>query len=148
MVRTLCAEGELLLTQDAYLAVEAGRCLPPGLEMGPFSYFPELSTERARALHVMNGERFEELLRTTPAPAAAFSGYGLTIASPGVERLDPTASDTLWAVVRERYDEVGTLSRFGQAHTTLTLLAIKPGPPDAAGPAETTEPSDPLEPVE
>jgi hypothetical protein len=116
----------LLLTQDTYLAVEARRRVPAGLEMGPFSYFPGMDRSRAERLRVMNHERMVELLHTTEAPVAAFSGYGLSIASPGVVRLEEAQSTELWDRLRTRYEDVDLVDPFGQAHTHLHILKLRP----------------------
>jgi len=102
---------DLLLTQDTYLAVEARRPVPAGLELGPFSYCPGFSTSQAERLHLLNRELLEALLADAPAPLAAFSGYGLSIGSPEIEEL-----------VRRRYQQVKTVEPFGQANTPLHLL--------------------------
>lgn len=111
-----------LLTQDTYLAVEAGLAVPRGMEMGPFSYFPGLPTDRAERLHLLNRERLEAVLRSTPAPVAAFSGYGLTIASPGITELPAREQAALEALVNERFDPWMEVPDFGQARTTLRLF--------------------------
>lgn len=122
-VRDLCDEpGCELLTQDPYLAIEAGCRVPVGLTMGPFSYFPDMPTERARRLHVLNRDLMLELLRQSRAPVAAFSGYGLAIEAPSVTELPRAESDLLWSVLFERYELYDTLPDFGQAHTTLRIL--------------------------
>lgn len=136
-IRELAGESDQVLTQDTYLAVEAGLSVPPGLEMGPFSYYPEFSAERAAALHVLNHDMMVDLLRTSKAQVAAFSGYGLSIAGPGIEELPEAARNELWAVLRERYEPAGEWERFGQAHTTLKLLKRIPEPePQAEAYAE------------
>ncbi|MDP2989071.1 MAG: hypothetical protein Q8O57_00695, partial [Kiritimatiellota bacterium] len=71
LIREATQPGDLLLTQDPYLAVETNLKLPPGLEMGQFSYFPALSDNQAARLHVFNRAGFEHLLRTTVSPLAA-----------------------------------------------------------------------------
>lgn len=114
--------GDTLLTQDTYLAVEARLPVPPGLEMGPFSYFPDMPTERARRLRVLNRERMRELLEKTPSSLAAFSGYGLAIRSPEILPLSEDEQAELWAIVTRRYQELCQVPDFGQAHTTLRLL--------------------------
>jgi hypothetical protein len=121
----MAGPGGELLTQDPYLAVEAGLRVPPGLEMGPFSCFPDLPRERARALRVINREMLQELLATSPAPVAAFSGYGLSIASPQVTELAPEDRAALWEIVERRYEEVCRVPDFGQAFTALRILVRK-----------------------
>ena len=121
-VRSHSKPSDLLLTQDTYLAVEAHRRVPRGLEMGPFSYYPEWSRKQAKQLHVLNRDMMRELLAAAPAPLAAFSGYGLSIRSPEISELPDVEQRALWSLVEQRYQEVLTVPHFGQAHTTLRLL--------------------------
>ncbi len=114
--------GEVLLTQDTYLAVEAGLSVPPGMEMGPFSYYPALSRQEAEILRVLNRERLEDILKTTPARMAAFSGYGLAIASPEVQPISEEEYADFWTLVYDRYTDVLEVPDFGQAHTLLKVL--------------------------
>jgi hypothetical protein len=111
----------VLLTQDTYLAVEAGWSVPAGFEMGPFSYFPGLTTEEARRYRVLNREILSEVLASVEAPLAAFSGYGLGIVSPSMVPMDKGERQNFFALINQRYEQVGQVSAFGQAHTELTL---------------------------
>jgi hypothetical protein len=103
--------GKELLTQDLYLAIETGRRVPDGLEMGPFS---QLSTDEWR-----------EMLSTCTAPVAALSGYSFAILPPScVERkLDEQLE--FWSILRSRYESAGHVDAFGQNATTLVLLRAK-----------------------
>ena len=121
-VRELAAGGTELLTQDTYLAVEADMDVPPGLEMGPFSLYPEMSDERAKTLRLHNRESLLALLRSSEAPVAAVSGYGLSIGCPQVEELSPRTQEALWQALEARYVPVFDLPHFGQGHTTLRVL--------------------------
>ncbi len=114
--------GDLLLTQDTYLAVETGLRVPAGLELGPFSCFPELSDAQAARIGVLTPDRLAELIRTTPAPVAAFSGYGFAIAAPRIVELPVDVQQRLWAILLQHYNEVERLEAFGQADTTLRLF--------------------------
>jgi len=125
-IRQMTEPGDTLFTQDTYLAVAARRAVPHGLEMGPFSYFPHMSTERAARLHVLNRERMIELLRTMESPVAALSGYSLTIASPAVEPLPEPAQRELREILLQRYELIDTVESFGQAHTTLRIYRKRP----------------------
>lgn len=116
---------DLLLTQDTYLAVEANLLVPKGMEMGPFSYFPEMDRERAEKLHVLNREMMLELLGKTDASMAAFSGYGLAIQSPEVSELSKSDRRRLWDEVEKRYEEIYEVPDFGQAFTTLQIFRLK-----------------------
>jgi len=117
--------GDILLTQDTYIAVEANRSVPQGLELGPFSYYPAMDTEKAKRLHVLNEDLLLDLLQSSRAPYAAISGYGLSIECPAVERLEQNETDLLWDTMQKHYQTVRTIPAFGQAHTTLRILKRK-----------------------
>lgn len=110
-----------LLTQDLYLAVEAGMDVPQGLEMGPFSLFPSWSDEGAQARRVLNGDLLETLIRSGVCEYAAMSGYGFSVASPDIEPVDPDVRSRLNKALRDTYEPVHSFPYFGQAHTTLTI---------------------------
>ncbi|MBI2437982.1 MAG: hypothetical protein HYV36_04115 [Lentisphaerae bacterium] len=118
LIRKETQPGDELLTQDPYLAVEANRKLPAGLEMGQFSYFPDLSDVQAATLHVFNRAGLERLLRTTEAPLAALSGYALAIQSPEVTPLTPADQALFTTIVSTRYELMTNVAHFGQASTT------------------------------
>lgn len=122
-IKELADDGPLL-TQDTYLAVEAGLHVPRGWEMGPFSYYPELTDERADLLHLVNRRRMIETLTGSPARVAAFSGYGLAIQSPEVIPVPPEELEMLFGLVRERYAPVREVAGFGQAATTLRMYRL------------------------
>lgn len=113
--------GSELMTQDAYLAVEARARLTPRFELGPFSYFPDMPRTRAERLKVLNRELLEEALTRGSARWAAFSGYGLSIASPGIVELSASEKARLQALLEQRYSLVAIFSDFGQAHTELRI---------------------------
>ena len=119
--------GSTLLTQDLYLAVEAGRKVPAGLEMGPFSYFPDLSSDAARARHVMNTEMLEKLLAAAPANVAAFSGYAFAIAAPKCDEVPFDRQKRFFRILKENYEVADTEPNFGQNATTLLVLRRKEG---------------------
>ena len=114
--------GTMLFTQDLYLAVEMGRKVPEGLEMGPFSYFPAMSTEEAESLHVMNGERLERLIDSAPCELAAFSGYGFAIEVPKGTRTPVETVVRFRDKLRKRYKCIGLERNFGQNHTGLEIF--------------------------
>ncbi|MGN0853319.1 MAG: hypothetical protein ACI4Q3_08080 [Kiritimatiellia bacterium] len=117
--------GTTLLTQDLYLAVETGRTVPPGFEMGPFCYFPDLSAESARRIHVMNRASLAELLDRAPCSAAALSGYAFAIAAPACRETPRAEQADLRARVERNYDVAARIPRFGQNATPLVLLTRK-----------------------
>lgn len=114
-----------IFTTDLYLAVEARLDIPRGLELGPFSYFPDLPTDRATTLHVLNSERLEDLIRQTRAPLAALSGYSFSIQSPSIT---PVPDETLKHITKKiltRYRPVAVVDTFGQGNTRLDLYQLK-----------------------
>ncbi len=131
-IRDISGGGNMLLTQDTYLAVETGMAVPKGLEMGPFSYFPDWDRAKAERYHVLNREMMKEVLDTAEAPIAAFSGYGLAIRAPEVTPLTAEEQDALWKSVKVRYDEVLSLPNFGQANTTLRVFKRRTVPLSSA----------------
>jgi len=121
-LRQQAGEDGEILTQDIYLAVETGLTVPPGLEMGQFSYFPDMDRAEAEERKVVNRETLRELLAGCDATVAAFSGYGLSVRCPDVSELSREEQDELWAIVGERYEPLKTVEGFGQAGTTLRIL--------------------------
>lgn len=125
LLREKTGRSRLLLTQDTYLAIEAHARVPHGMEMGPFSYYPDLPREQAEKLNLLNKEMLIELLAQARAPVAAFSGYGLTIRSPEVEELPSNDSKKLRTALEAFYTKTAELPNFGQAHTTLEIFERK-----------------------
>jgi hypothetical protein len=121
-IREELGEDGLLLTQDTYLAVEAGARVPHGMEMGPFSYYPDLPREQAEKLNLLNKEMLLETLTRARAPMAAVSGYGLSIRSPEIAELPSNDWKALRAALEENYTKTGEVDHFGQAHTTLEIF--------------------------
>jgi hypothetical protein len=120
-----CPPGALLLTQDPYLAVESRTVLPHGLEMGQFSYFPDLTNEKAAELNVLNRAMFVELLKSCEAPAAAISGYAFAMQAPAVQPVTAADQALFQSILTSRYDLVSTVPNFGQASTELKLYRQK-----------------------
>jgi hypothetical protein len=128
LLHELAGENGKILTQDTYVAVEAGLRVPEGLELGPFSYYPEWDARTAARRHVMNRDMLQDLLKNCDADIAAFSGYGLAIASPQVTELPASERSKLWQTVLERYKVVVEVPCFGQALTPLKILTRKTEP--------------------
>lgn len=120
-IRAQAGTSGVLLTQDTYLAVEAGLDVPAGMEMGPFCYFPDWTRGRAEACHVLNREMLTEVLASCEANVAAFSEYGLTISSPSIQPIPEEECRRLSALLETRYTPTATIPAFGQAQTQLTL---------------------------
>ncbi|MBR1609027.1 MAG: hypothetical protein IJ678_05375, partial [Kiritimatiellae bacterium] len=117
------AEGEgTLFTQEAYLVVESGLDAEPGLEMGPFSLFPDLTDDEARRRRVHNVETLESAIRSTPARIAAVGGYSFAISCPSTDPLPEDSAERLHAAVREKFPvhRSGEV-RFGQQGTPLDV---------------------------
>ena len=121
--------GATLFTQDLYLAVESGRKVPEGLEMGPFSYFPGLSDKDAEARHVLNDSKLEKLIDSAPSEVAAFSGYAFAIAAPKCTEVSFERQRDLFRRLKERYEAVDTEHNFGQNATTLLVLRRRSSKP-------------------
>jgi hypothetical protein len=125
-IRALNGDARELLTQDTYLAVEAGLRVPRGWEMGVFSYYPDLSREQAERLRVMNPDLLRESIERSPARAAAFSDYGFSVAAPAVWPLPDEEQRAWWALLESRFAPVGRIPDFGQGGTTLRLYTRAP----------------------
>jgi hypothetical protein len=124
-IRETIGEEGLLLTQDTYLAVEAGVSVPHGMEMGPFCYYPDMSREQAEQFNLLNTEMMVEILEAARAPMAALSGYGLTIQSPEIAEVSAEHWNALRSFLEEKYERVEEIPYFGQAHTMLELFERK-----------------------
>lgn len=126
IVRILAPDDKVLLTQDIYLAVETGMKVPHGLELGPFSYFPNWSREKAESCHVLNRQMFLDLIGKCEANIAAFSGYGLAIQAPEIKELPKDESFLLKKSLLERYESAECdIRNFGQADTELVIFKKK-----------------------
>jgi hypothetical protein len=100
--------GKDLLTQDLYLAVESGRSVPKGLEMGPFSDLTD--------------EEWTRLLSGAPCRIAALSGYSFAIEPPVCNERPVEKQMEFWEVLKKNYRLVGREEFFGQNSTTLLIL--------------------------
>ena len=119
------AGGDTLLTLDTYLAVESGKRVPEGLEMGPFSYMPGLSREQAEERHVVNHEMALELLEKTDAPLAAMSGYAWAIESPSITRTPDERLEALEGALKQRYSLLEEIPDYGQQDTVLKIYRME-----------------------
>lgn len=122
VVKSLAGESNTILTQDPYLAVEAGFLLPQGLELGPFSYFPDWEYSKASACKVLNKEMMICLLRSGVANVVAFSEYGLSIKAPQIKELTIEEQRELWDILSEKYEFHSEIEAFGQAGTKLRVF--------------------------
>ncbi len=110
-----------MVTQDLYLAVEAGYRVPRGLEMGPFANFWGLSDAEASRLQVLNFAGTMQMLAQTNAEWAAYSAYGFAIETPGVVPVTPVKRAMLLAKIDDFFSPVAVIPAFGQAQTDLRL---------------------------
>lgn len=100
--------GKTLLTQDLYLAIETGRSVPDGLEMGPFS--------------MLSDDEWRDLLQNADCPVAALSGYTFAIDPPVCGERPSDEQIEFWNIVKSRYSYAGQIDGFGQNSTSLLLL--------------------------
>ena len=103
--------GEALLTQDLYLAIETGRKVPDGLEMGPFS--------------MLSDEEWRKLLSSAPCKIAALSGYSFAIAPPRCDETPVERQIEYFHLLKKNYDLVQKVDNFGQNATSLLILKRK-----------------------
>ena len=103
--------GDMLLTQDLYLAIETGRKVPAGLEMGPFS--------------MLSDEEWRKLLSSAPCKIAALSGYSFAINPPRCDEVPIDRQIEYWSLLKKDYDLVMREDAFGQNATPLLILKRK-----------------------
>ena len=103
--------GDMLLTQDLYLAIETGRKVPAGLEMGPFS--------------MLSDEEWRKLLSSAPCKMAALSGYSFAIDPPRCDEVPVERQIEYWSLLKKDYDLVMKEDAFGQNATSLLILKRK-----------------------
>ena len=103
--------GKNLLTQDLYLAIETGRSVPKGLEMGPFAMLTE--------------EEWMVLLDSAPCELAALSGYSFAIEPPACHERPIEQQIEFWQILKKRYALVSREENFGQNATTLLIMKRK-----------------------
>ena len=110
-IEALDPGGKDLLTQDLYLAVETGRKVPRGLEMGPFA--------------MMSDAEWKSLLESAPCKVAALSGYSFAINPPKCDERPMEWQMSCWETLKRRYSLVLKEEYFGQNATTLLVLKRK-----------------------
>lgn len=110
-IRALDPHGTTLLTQDLYLAIETGRKVPAGLEMGPFS--------------MLSDEQWKRLLGACECEVAALSGYTFAIEPPRCNERPFDKQMEYWDILHRRYECVAKEDDFGQNATPLLILKRK-----------------------
>ena len=103
--------GKTLLTQDLYLAIETGRSVPKGLEMGPFA--------------MLSDAEWRDLLGHPSCPIAALSGYSFAVEPPVCKERSIDLQMEYWSILKRKYELVSREENFGQNQTTLLLLKRK-----------------------
>lgn len=111
VIEVLDPGGKELLTQDTYLAIETGRKVPRGLEMGPFS--------------MLDDKQWKELLENAPCEIAALSGYTFAIVPPQCTERPLEKQMEYWNILKKRYNVVLREDSFGQNATPLMVLMRK-----------------------
>ena len=110
-VEALDPGGKDLLTQDLYLAIETGRHVPKGLEMGPFA--------------MLSDAEWRTLLNAAPCKVAALSGYSFAIRPPVCDERPVNEQMEYWSILKRKYELVAREENFGQNQTTLLMLKRK-----------------------
>ena len=110
-IEALDPGGKELLTQDLYLAIETGRKVPAGLEMGPFS--------------ILSDVEWRALLTSAPCRVAALSGYSFAVNPPVCDERPFDQQIEYWGLLKKDYELVKRVESFGQNSTTLLILRRK-----------------------
>ena len=110
-IESLDPGGKTLLTQDLYLAVETGRKVPEGLEMGPFS--------------VLSDVEWRAILTSAPCRVAALSGYSFAVNPPVCDERPVEQQMEYWGLLKKDYELVRREESFGQNATPLLILRRK-----------------------
>ena len=110
-IEVLDPGGKTLLTQDLYLAVETGRRVPKGLEMGPFS--------------MMTDAEWRRLILSAECPVAALSGYTFAIEPPTCRERPKGLQTDYWRLLSHNYRLAVREDAFGQNATPLLIFTRK-----------------------
>jgi len=119
---------KLLLTQDTYLAVEAGWHVPDGMELGPFCFFPGLGDEDSARLHVLNETRYLKVITESGAVVAAVSDWGLAIRAPEIVPVETNQAQRLERALEAHYSPAWRIANFGQGGTPLRIFKRNSAP--------------------
>ncbi len=108
IIEALDPGGKEIFTQDTYLAIETGRKVPQGLEMGPFA--------------MLSDDEWRELLTTTECEIVALSGYAFAIEPPACTERDMDKQLEYLNILKKNYSIVYREEAFGQNATPLVIL--------------------------
>lgn len=108
IINQLDPDGKDLLTQDTYLAIETGRRVPRGLEMGPFS--------------MLTDEQWKRLINDAPCRIAAMSGYTFAVEPPRCNERAIEKQLEYWKMLKKKYRYLIKEDYFGQNATTLLVM--------------------------
>ena len=103
--------GKEIFTQDIYIAIETGRKVPAGMEMGPYA--------------VLSDDDYERLAREAKAPVAALSGYSFAVDMPSGRERPVAKQMKCWELLKANYKLVENEAYFGQNSTPLLILKRK-----------------------
>jgi hypothetical protein len=127
VINDMDPDGNTILTQDLYLAIETSRKVPEGLEMGPFSLFPGLTDGDAKKFKVHNVSTLTNLIASSGCSVAAMSGYGFAIAAPKCDRTSAADLTKIGLALDKAFEPVANVPDFGQNETTLTVYKRRQG---------------------
>jgi len=125
-IKDIAPHATEIFTTETYLAIETGLEIPEDMEMGPFSYFPELETNKAKQLHVLNTQRLMHLIRESQAPLAALSDYSFSIESPSITPTPPDRLHSFFELMETNYQPYAVIEHFGQGNTPLYISLRRP----------------------
>jgi hypothetical protein len=98
-LRTYTARGDLLLTFNTHLALEADLDLPAGMEMAIFSYHPTWTDQQAQAYGGINNNRLLALLNDPGVAAVALTTFDIDMLyGARGEILDTLHRNYRWAI--------------------------------------------------
>ncbi|HAS83116.1 MAG TPA: hypothetical protein DCS43_10700 [Verrucomicrobia bacterium] len=127
-VTSTVAPDSLLLTQDTYLAVEAGLRVPDGMELGPFCFFPDLDDAQARRFHVLNANLLRGHIKSGQSAVVACSDWWLAIHAPRIVPVAESTQALLQQAIAEHYVPLFEIAKFGQGETRLRLYRRRETP--------------------
>lgn len=121
--------GGQIVTFSTYLAIEAGRRVPPEFAASWFSFFPALPRERADELHVVSMETLRRAIQDPATACVALTDFEVKMLAQAqgkeLQPKRPLTEAELFDVLgdlRGRYVLIEVVPRFGQWHDFLYIL--------------------------